>query len=62
MSRSGLRRVFGMVLQDTWLFNGTILDNIAYGREGATEEIVQAAVAAEPTISSGRCLKATTRF
>ncbi|HPQ11328.1 MAG TPA: ATP-binding cassette domain-containing protein, partial [Bacillota bacterium] len=36
-----------MVLQDTWLFNGTILDNIAYGREGATEEeIVQAAVAA----------------
>lgn len=47
MSRSGLRRVFGMVLQDTWLFNGTILDNIAYGREGATEEeIVQAAVAA----------------
>ncbi|HOP54013.1 MAG TPA: ATP-binding cassette domain-containing protein, partial [Bacillota bacterium] len=35
------------VLQDTWLFNGTILDNIAYGREGATEEeIVQAAVAA----------------
>jgi ATP-binding cassette subfamily B protein len=36
-----------MVLQDTWLFNGTIRDNIAYGREGATErEVVQAAKAA----------------
>lgn len=39
--------LFGMVLQDTWLFNGTIRDNIAYGREGATEaEIVDAAQAA----------------
>ncbi len=47
MRRSGLRRMFGMVLQDTWLFNGTILDNIAYGREGATEdEVVSAARAA----------------
>jgi len=37
----------GMVLQDTWLFNGTIRENIAYGREGATEQdIVQAAKAA----------------
>ncbi len=45
--RGALRRTFGMVLQDTWLFNGTIRDNIAYGREGATEEeIIQAAVAA----------------
>ncbi|MBN2874735.1 MAG: ABC transporter ATP-binding protein [Spirochaetales bacterium] len=45
--RGVLRRAFGMVLQDTWLFNGTIRDNIAYGREGATEdEIVAAAVAA----------------
>jgi ATP-binding cassette subfamily B protein len=45
--RSELRRVFGMVLQDTWLFYGTIRDNIAYGREGATEEeIIQAAVSA----------------
>jgi ATP-binding cassette subfamily B protein len=36
-----------MVLQDTWLFNGTIRDNIAYGREGASEEdVVKAAVAA----------------
>ncbi|MFF2481529.1 ABC transporter ATP-binding protein [Paenibacillus sp. NPDC058071] len=46
-SRSGLRRLFGMVLQDTWLFNGTIRDNIGYGREGASdEEIVAAAQAA----------------
>ncbi|MGE3490224.1 MAG: ABC transporter ATP-binding protein [Vicinamibacterales bacterium] len=35
MSRGGLRRMFGMVLQDTWLFSGTIRDNIAYGRDGA---------------------------
>ncbi|TJY41354.1 ABC transporter ATP-binding protein [Cohnella pontilimi] len=47
MKRGDLRSLFGMVLQDTWLFNGTIRDNIAYGREGATEqEIVQAAIAA----------------
>ncbi|HTO22236.1 MAG TPA: ABC transporter ATP-binding protein, partial [Spirochaetia bacterium] len=47
MPRAGLRRLFGMVLQDTWLFNGSIRDNIAYGREGATdEEVVRAAVAA----------------
>ena len=38
LKRGALRRTFGMVLQDTWLFNGTIRDNIAYGREGATEE------------------------
>ena len=37
-----------MVLQDTWLFHGTIRDNIAYGREGATfDEIVKAAKAAQ---------------
>ncbi len=47
MKRGSLRRIFGMVLQDTWLFNGTIRDNIAYGREGATEEeIIRAAKAA----------------
>ena len=47
MARDDLRRLFGMVLQDTWLFNGTIRDNIAYGREDATEsEIVAAARAA----------------
>lgn len=47
MKRGHLRSMFGMVLQDTWLFNGTIRDNIAYGRIGATEgEIVEAARAA----------------
>ena len=47
MQRGALRRMFGMVLQDTWLFNGTIRDNIAYGREDASEEaIIQAAKAA----------------
>jgi ATP-binding cassette subfamily B protein len=47
IKRGALRRTFGMVLQDTWLFNGTIRDNIAYGRENATEEeIVRAARAA----------------
>lgn len=47
MKRGPLRRIFGMVLQDTWLFNGTIRDNIAYGLENATEaEIVKAARAA----------------
>jgi ATP-binding cassette subfamily B protein len=45
--RGSLRRTFGMVLQETWLFNGTIRDNIAYGRDVVTEEEVhQAAVAA----------------
>ena len=47
LSRSRLRRHFGMVLQDTWLFNGTIRDNILYGREEATEdEMISAATAA----------------
>ncbi|MGI6576631.1 MAG: ABC transporter ATP-binding protein [Eubacteriales bacterium] len=47
MTRGGLRSIFGMVLQDTWLFNGTIKDNISYGKTDATdEEIVRAAVAA----------------
>ena len=47
LPRDVVRRAFGMVLQDTWLFVGTILDNIAYGREDATtEEIVAAATAA----------------
>lgn len=43
MSRHALRSLFGMVLQDTWLFNGTIRDNIAYGRKDATGEEVLAA-------------------
>jgi len=45
--RGSLRNIFGMVLQDTWLFGGTIRDNIAYGCDGASDtEIVQAAKAA----------------
>lgn len=45
--RGDLRRTFGMVLQDTWLFHGTIHDNIAYGCDGATDdEIVRASKAA----------------
>ena len=48
MSRAGLRHNFGMVLQDTWLFGGTVAENIAYGRPDATrEEIVAAAKAAK---------------
>ncbi len=48
MTRHDLRAKFGMVLQDTWLFNGTIRDNIAYGSENATpEEIIQAAKLAQ---------------
>ena len=47
MSRDELRSTFGMVLQDTWLFHGTIRENIAYGREDVTEdEIIAAAQAA----------------
>ncbi|MEK4251604.1 ABC transporter ATP-binding protein [Paenibacillus sp. FSL W7-1287] len=45
-NRSYVRSLFGMVLQDTWLFNGTIRDNIAYGRAGATEEEIIAAAKA----------------
>ncbi|MDK2903210.1 MAG: ATP-binding cassette, subfamily multidrug efflux pump [Clostridiales bacterium] len=47
MRRDDLRKNFGMVLQDTWLFNGTIKENIAYGKEDATDdEIIAAARAA----------------
>lgn len=43
-SRDDLRSLYGMVLQDTWLFNGTVADNIAYGNPNATrEEIIEAA-------------------
>ena len=46
-NRSELREMFGMVLQDTWLFHGTIMDNIRYGKLDATEEeVIQAAKAA----------------
>lgn len=48
MTRSGLRHNFGMVLQDTWLFGGTIAENIAYGRPNASrDEIIKAAKAAK---------------
>jgi ATP-binding cassette subfamily B multidrug efflux pump len=47
LPRNTVRRAFGMVLQDSWLFAGTIKDNIAYGKAGATmDEIVAAATAA----------------
>ncbi|AEV29222.1 ABC-type multidrug transport system, ATPase and permease component [Sphaerochaeta pleomorpha str. Grapes] len=46
--RGELRSLFGMVLQDTWLFNGTIADNIRYGKLGSTdEEVKEAAIAAQ---------------
>ncbi len=45
--RDDLRCMFGMVLQDTWLYNGTIMENIRYGRSNATdEEVINAAKAA----------------
>jgi ATP-binding cassette subfamily B protein len=47
LTRDSLRRAYTMVLQDTWLFHGTIFDNIAYGKPGATmDEVVAAAKAA----------------
>jgi ATP-binding cassette subfamily B multidrug efflux pump len=46
LRRDDLRDKFGMVLQDTWLFGGTIRDNIAYGKENATEEEIVAAARA----------------
>lgn len=48
MTRSGLRKNFGMVLQDTWLFGGTVAENIAYSKPDATrEEIIAAARSAK---------------
>lgn len=46
VTRSSLRSMFGMVLQDTWLFTGTIAENIAYGRPDATSEQITAAAKA----------------
>jgi ATP-binding cassette subfamily B multidrug efflux pump len=46
MTRNDLRSLFGMVLQDAWLFGGTIRENIAYGREDATPEQIEAAAKA----------------
>jgi ATP-binding cassette subfamily B protein len=47
ITRKSLRKAYAMVLQDTWLFHGTIYDNLAYGKENATlEEVQEAAKAA----------------
>ena len=46
LTRRDLRKLFGMVLQDTWLYNGTIMENIRYGRPDATDEEVYAAARA----------------
>lgn len=47
VTRDSLRRQYTMVLQDTWLFSGTVYENIAYGRDGATrDEVIRAAKAA----------------
>jgi len=55
-TRDGLRSHFGMVLQDTWLFNGTIEENIRYGRLGATKEEVRDAARAAQAHSFVRAL------
>ncbi|OJG76838.1 hypothetical protein RV10_GL003173 [Enterococcus pallens] len=48
LSRAAIRRKFGMVLQDTWMFEGSVADNIAYGKPDATrQEVIQAAKAAQ---------------
>ncbi len=46
MTRADLRKIFGMVLQDTWLFNGTIRENLSYGKLDASEEEIKAAAKA----------------
>ncbi len=46
LTRDGLRRQFGMVLQDTWIFTGTVAENIAYGRPEATRAEIEAAAKA----------------
>jgi ATP-binding cassette subfamily B protein len=46
LTRDDLRKTFGMVLQDTWLFHGTIAENIGYGRDGSTEAEIEAAAEA----------------
>ena len=61
MSRRDLRSNMGMVLQDTWLFGGTIRENIAYGNLDATDEqILEAARRPTSTASCTRCPTATT--
>ena len=61
MKREALRSMIGMVLQDTWLFAGTIKENIRYGRLDATDqEVVDAAGQPTPMDSSCLCREATT--
>ena len=61
ISRADLRSMFGMVLQDTWLFNGTIRENIRYGKLNATdEEVVRPPEWPTSTISCVRCPRAMT--
>ena len=63
MRRADLRGRTGMVLQDTWLFEGTIRDNIAYGRPDATEEeILESPARRSSTASCTTCPTATTRW
>ena len=63
MTRADLRSRIGMVLQDTWLFGGTIRDNIAYGNPDATEEQILAAATRHlrRPVRAQRCRTATTR-
>lgn len=61
MKRKDLRSKFGMVLQDTWLFKGTIRDNIAYGKDDATDaDAIRAAKLPMSITSSRHCQKAMT--
>ena len=54
-NRRELRDAFGMVLQDTWLFKGTIMENIRYGRlDASDEEVIQAAKTASASSTSWR--------
>ncbi len=57
VTRESLRKCYTMVLQDTWLFYGTIFDNIAYGKEGVTREEVEAAAKAARIHNYIRSLK-----
>ena len=60
-SRNDLRCLFGMVLQDTWLYNGTVMENIRYGRPGATDDdVIKAAKAALWIISCAPRLRVIT--